>query len=732
MLSPAQHYYISALITSIAAFVFGIFVLAKSPNRRLAHHFAWYAYAIAHWSFFVFACTSVTNHEWSYVLAQICHFIGVFIPVAFLHFVVVLVKNNSRSLIRIIKVSYAAVGAISLAILIKPRLFITDVVPKLTFNYFPEPGPLFYVWNSLFVILVVISSAVLLTEALKKSAIEKGRLISFLTANSLGYLGGIGCFFPVYGINLFPFPYGIWGVFFFVCVTFYAVLRYQFIDIEVIIKKTLVFAGIVAAAVSIVAFPFALIQAVIGKAFGVPDPFILMALGIATAVLIYRPVERVLVDMTDRYLFQKRHEIKVILKNLSEKVVTVLDLSQVGKTILSTLEEAFRLESGMMFIRDKKAEKYRLLEYFGLEPEEFANGVKRYFDQPDIDGYFANHKSTLMLDHLDAARLPDDVGGWLKAVKARVCVPLLIDEDLTGILMLGKKKSDQEFSQEEIDIFPTIESQVSLAIRNARLIETVVEEREAKIKAEHAAQRIKFAGTIKHEQKNSLAGMESPARFLSMYHVPDLKKAFKESDGEWFMEICEKIDKVSQDITKGIDKVLDIAEASLGGMETGEQPFRKMSFKVIWEDAGESSGVKGCDYEITIPDGFAVYVRYGPFERVFENLIINANDAMKDQDQKLIQLNCSYSEIGGKQVAYFEFKDNGPGIPKEIHGKIFLQGFSTKPKPDDTNLLATGYGEGLYVCKNNIENIHHGKIWVESELGKGATFKFWIPTRENG
>jgi len=217
-----------------------------------------------------------------------------------------------------------------------------------------------------------------------------------------------------------------------------------------------------------------------------------------------------------------------------------------------------------------------------------------------------------------------------------------------------------------------------------------------------------------------------------MYHVPDLKKAFKANDEEWFMDTCAKINKVSQDICKGVDKVLDIAEASLGGIETGEQPFRKISFKVIWEDAKESSSVKGCDYETTMPDGFAVYVRYAPFERVLENLIINANDAMKDRVQRLIRLNCSYSEIDGKQVACFEFKDNGPGIPREIHDKIFLQGFSTKPKPDDANLSATGYGQGLYVCKNNIENIHHGKIWVEGELGEGAIFKFWIPMRGNG
>ena len=173
--------------------------------------------------------------------------------------------------------------------------------------------------------------------------------------------------------------------------------------------------------------------------------------------------------------------------------------------------------------------------------------------------------------------------------------------------------------------------------------------------------------------------------------------------------------------------MLDIAEASLGGMETGTQSSRRMSFKVIWEDAKESSRVKDCDYETSIPDGFFVYVKYVAFERVLENLIINAMDAMKDQAQKLIQLNCSHQNIDGKEAAYFEFKDSGHGIPKEIQEKIFEEGFSTKAQPDMKDLTASGYGQGLYVCKYNIEHVHQGKIWVESGPGQGAVFKFWIP-----
>lgn len=100
---------------------------------------------------------------------------------------------------------------------------------------------------------------------------------------------------------------------------------------------------------------------------------------------------------------------------------------------------------------------------------------------------------------------------------------------------------------------------------------------------------------------------------------------------------------------------------------------------------------------------------------VIQNLVDNAAKFMGEQPKPRI-------EIGAKkenQQTIFFVRDNGIGIEKIYHEKIFDL-FNKL----DTN--ATGTGIGLALVKRIIE-VHDGKIWVESELGKGTTFYFALP-----
>jgi len=78
------------------------------------------------------------------------------------------------------------------------------------------------------------------------------------------------------------------------------------------------------------------------------------------------------------------------------------------------------------------------------------------------------------------------------------------------------------------------------------------------------------------------------------------------------------------------------------------------------------------------------------------------------------------SEAGGEVV--FGVEDTGPGIPKDKHKEIFEK----YTQLEEHKYM--GFGLGLAMCKMAVE-LHRGRIWVESEEGKGSKFSFAIQTK---
>jgi signal transduction histidine kinase len=157
-----------------------------------------------------------------------------------------------------------------------------------------------------------------------------------------------------------------------------------------------------------------------------------------------------------------------------------------------------------------------------------------------------------------------------------------------------------------------------------------------------------------------------------------------------------------------LDELLELSRIGRLANPSTMVPFDELAREAVELAQGQLSARQ---VEVRVEAGLpVVFVDRVRMVEVLQNLIVNATKFMGDQPQPLIEI--------GIRDKIFYIRDNGIGIAPEYHERIF--GLFNK-----LDQFSDGTGIGLALVKRIIE-VHGGKIWVESETGKGATFFFTL------
>lgn len=215
-----------------------------------------------------------------------------------------------------------------------------------------------------------------------------------------------------------------------------------------------------------------------------------------------------------------------------------------------------------------------------------------------------------------------------------------------------------------------------------------------------------FIGMASHELKTPLTSINGYLQLLQ-YH------ARLQSEDRMLATIDKSLNQVKR-MTRMIDGFLNVSRLESGKIAIDKQQFEITDLlKEVYEET--MTLTKGYHVNLHLADEIMVNADRNKLNQVLQNLIGNA---IKYSDLGST-VNIQYTVDNGHII--ISIIDQGIGIKPEHQQKLFDRYYRVE---NDSTIA--GFGIGLYLCAEIVTR-HHGKIWVESEFGKGSTFSFSIP-----
>ncbi|MFC1888291.1 sigma 54-interacting transcriptional regulator [Thermodesulfobacteriota bacterium] len=252
-----------------------------------------------------------------------------------------------------------------------------------------------------------------------------------------------------------------------------SILKYRLMDIDTAINRSLLYI-----AVSFVLFVLYLaIFGFIGWLFGrVTTTVSHLSIIIFTLIVAlgFHPLRNVLARIVERLLYRDRFVYRSALRDLSDAVVSILDIEEILGKIVQTVMETLRVKDCTILLRKGEESDYCAVATAGGEGVEHglilrANSSlvrtlirrKKWIHMLDLEGEVA------LSDGLEQAR------AGMKRLRARVAAPLLFHGDLIGLMVLGEKGSRDIYTREEMEVLDTLTNHAAIAIRNATAFNTI-------------------------------------------------------------------------------------------------------------------------------------------------------------------------------------------------------------------------------------------------------------------
>lgn len=389
--------------------------------------------------------------------------------------------------------------------------------------------------------------------------------------------------------------------------------------------------------------------------------------------------------------------------NLEEHIARLQRIIEISRLLNSTLSlqpllsEIVRAvcdltdaETGSILLVDRRTGELR------FEATTHPDGHAIYqmaVPMESIAGWVFQHNEPVVVadarkDSRFYAQVDRATGGETRSL---IAVPMAVRGKVIGVVEVINRRNGNPFTNDDVETLRILADQAAIAVENAVLFE-----------------QSDLVAEIVHE-------MRTPLGVIAAYADLITRETTSPQDRDTFARL---IQQEALRLSQMAGEFLDLARLESGRVFLAREPVNlaeivESVLAALRPQAEERGIALKADMSPNLP---SVIGDPGRIRQAVLNLVANAVKYCRPGDRVTVQADLGDGEVKVGVV------DTGPGIPRDLQERLFEK-FVRLPIGERQ---AEGSGLGLAICRRIVE-AHGGRIWVESEEGKGAAFYFTLP-----
>ncbi|HEY9153295.1 MAG TPA: ATP-binding protein [Anaerolineales bacterium] len=420
-------------------------------------------------------------------------------------------------------------------------------------------------------------------------------------------------------------------------------------------------------------------------------------------------------DLTERekaaQIAERRNQELSLLNQLGISLASGRDLYNTLLALQAQIIKLIQADAFFVAIYDETTNMVNF-PIFLVGGKPFETPPQSLHQQPGLTGaVISGGKSLYLPDMSDPAVIETyhPLGDEYIELRTFFGIPLRVNDQIIGMMSVQSNAVDA-YSPEQIQLMENVAVQAAIAIDKARLLDQLqkklVEHQTLIHDLENKNTELeRFIYTISHDLKAPLITIRGFLGFI--------EKDSQEGNIERLRSDIQRVTDATEKMQRLLRDLLELSRIGRLVNESTYVPFEELISEALEIVQGR---ISQNSVEVHVqPNLPAVFGDKPRLIEVLQNLLDNAAKFMGDQPHPMIEIG-QKGEENGKPI--FFVKDNGIGIASDHHERVF--GLFNK-----LDMNSEGTGVGLAIVKRIVE-VHGGRIWVESEAGRGSTFFFTL------